>query len=488
MSFTTDPSTRGASRSGASGALASERSRKALFALLVGPLAGAEAIALRGEPPYDAAALVFVAFASGALMVPRTAHWERFLPLMGRVLPAGGVLGGLPLLVAIQAATGAPDITALELAEVSLIVALVSAVPEALLARRWMPPRPLRVAVIGPSRCAELLAAELSRSDIRSHLLVGVVASAPDQGHPPQAAAGLARLGSIAQLDALVEEHAIDLLVMADQDGRARILDEVVRSCLHLPVRLTQLSNFYEEMFGHVPLAEMSSAWFEYMLHPRYRGGGSVSKRVLDVTAGMLLALVSALPLLVLGLMIRRDGGPALFRQTRIGEGGRPFTLYKLRTMRQREHASAEWASSEDPRVTRIGHFLRRTHLDELPQALNVIRGDMSLIGPRPEQPEFVERLDAIVPFYARRHLIRPGLTGWAQVLCGYAGSDVGSSWKLCHDLYYLKHRSLVFDLVILAETARKLFADPHCNSEPSSTYFVLPAAPSRPLAAAEAA
>ncbi len=153
--------------------------------------------------------------------------------------------------------------------------------------------------------------------------------------------------------------------------------------------------------------------------------------------------------------------------------------------MRPRAERSAEWAASDDPRVTRIGRFLRRTHIDELPQALNVIRGDMSLIGPRPEQPEFVERLDAIVPFYARRHLIRPGLTGWAQVLCGYAGSDVGSGWKLCHDLYYLKHRSVVFDLVILAETVRKLFADPHCNSEPSSTYFVLPSAAAGPAAEA---
>ncbi|HEV2786170.1 MAG TPA: hypothetical protein VGV67_07280, partial [Solirubrobacteraceae bacterium] len=120
-----------------------------------------------------------MAFASGALLVPLGAHWERFLPLMGRLLPAAGVLGGLPLLVAIRVATGTPDITALELAAASLLVALVSAVPEALLGRRWMPTRPLRVAVIGASRCAELLAAELRRTGIDSHVLVGVVASAP---------------------------------------------------------------------------------------------------------------------------------------------------------------------------------------------------------------------------------------------------------------------------------------------------------------------
>src|SRR5918999_1029003 len=299
MSFATVPRTRGAIRSGPSRPLASERSRKALFPRLIGPLAGAEAVALAGGPPYEPAALVFVAFASGALMVPLGAHWERFLPLMGRLLPAAGVLGGLPILVAIQAATGRPDITALELAAASLLVALVSAIPEALLAHWWMPARPLRVAVIGAPRCAERLAAELRRTGVTSHVLVGVVASAPVRRTSRQGEAAVASLGSIEQLGTVVAEHEIDLLVMSDPDGRTRVLDEVVRSCLHLPVRLTQLSNFYEEMFGHVPIAEMSSAWFEYMLHPSYRGAGSLSKRVLDLTGGVLLALVSALPLLL---------------------------------------------------------------------------------------------------------------------------------------------------------------------------------------------
>ena len=141
-------------------------------------------------------------------------------------------------------------------------------------------------------------------------------------------------------------------------------------------------------------------------------------------------------------LLIRRDGGPALFAQVRIGEGGQRFRLHKLRTMRVGADASAQWACPDDPRITRIGAWLRRTHLDELPQLVNVLRGEMSLVGPRPEQPEFVDRLEQILPFYQRRHLMRPGITGWAQVRCGYAGSDVGSAWKLCHDLYYAKHRS----------------------------------------------
>jgi lipopolysaccharide/colanic/teichoic acid biosynthesis glycosyltransferase len=181
------------------------------------------------------------------------------------------------------------------------------------------------------------------------------------------------------------------------------------------------------------------------------------------------------MPLLpVLVLLIRRDGGPALFAQVRIGEGGHRFRLHKLRTMRVGSDASAQWACPDDPRITRIGAWLRRTHLDELPQLVNVLRGEMSLVGPRPEQPEFVDRLEQILPFYQRRHLMRPGITGWAQVRCGYAGSDVGSAWKLCHDLYYAKHRSAGVDLLILGETLATLAFKREPVMRPENVAFVL--------------
>ena len=158
------------------------------------------------------------------------------------------------------------------------------------------------------------------------------------------------------------------------------------------------------------------------------------------------------------------EGGPILFRQVRIGRARQQFTLYKLRTMTaDSDHApTAAWTRSDDPRVTRVGRVLRRTHLDELPQLLNVLTGDMSLVGPRPEQAQFVTRLEQRLQFYSRRHFVKPGLTGWAQVRCGYAGSEHGSAWKLCHDLYYLRHRSLTLDLLILAETCRSLFVSSH--------------------------
>lgn len=149
-----------------------------------------------------------------------------------------------------------------------------------------------------------------------------------------------------------------------------------------------------------------------------------------------------------------------------------PFTMYKLRTMSIQAGGEVAWSSSEDARVTNVGRVLRRTHLDELPQLLNVLRGEMSMVGPRPEQPLLVEQLEATIEFYRRRHQIRPGLTGWAQVLCWYAGSEAGTTWKLCHDLYYLKHRSLALDLKILLRTVLAVRAD-HQWRESRSTPFV---------------
>ena len=199
----------------------------------------------------------------------------------------------------------------------------------------------------------------------------------------------------------------------------------------------------------------MNAVWFQYLVDPSYRVPHRLVKRAIDLLGALALGTL-ALPLCALFvLLVRRDGGPGIFRQARIGEAGQQFTLYKLRTMHPSSGQAAQWASINDPRVTPIGSVLRRTHLDELPQLLNVLRGEMSLVGPRPEQPAVVERLERDVPFYQRRHLIRPGISGWAQIRCGYARSDSGSAWKHCHDLYYLKNRSVGLDLLILAVTAR---------------------------------
>jgi lipopolysaccharide/colanic/teichoic acid biosynthesis glycosyltransferase len=146
------------------------------------------------------------------------------------------------------------------------------------------------------------------------------------------------------------------------------------------------------------------------------------------------------------------DRGPIFFRQRRVGEEGREFHMLKFRTMRV-DADDLRGTHPEEALITRVGRILRKTHLNETPQLLQVLKGEMTLVGPRPEPPELVEALGASVPYYERRALVKPGLTGWAQVRCGYAGSRSGSAWKMCHDLYYIKHRSAGFDLMVLVET-----------------------------------
>jgi len=238
--------------------------------------------------------------------------------------------------------------------------------------------------------------------------------------------------------------------------SRRAVCEQLAASCLDHRVRLVEYPEFCEEALGHVPMSEIDATWFAYFLHPSYAPVSRLVTRATDIGLGALMAAVAAPLVGVLALLVRRDGGPAFFAQERIGQHGRPFRLIKLRTMRV--GASAEWAEGpSDPRVTPLGRVLRRTHLDELPELVNVLRGEMSLVGPRPEQSVHVARLERAVPFYDRRHLIKPGLTGWAALRCGYGGSDAGSAWKLCHDMCYVKHRSVGFDLLILAETAAEL-------------------------------
>jgi lipopolysaccharide/colanic/teichoic acid biosynthesis glycosyltransferase len=238
----------------------------------------------------------------------------------------------------------------------------------------------------------------------------------------------------------------------------------IADACLDLPVRMIEASQLYEELLGHVPLGTIDSAWFRYMMHPRFRPTAPLWKRVSDLAIA-LPAVILALPLLAaLAIAIKlSDSGPVLYRQRRVGEGGREFHVLKIRTMvPDAEAAGPRWCEPGDERVTRLGRVLRRTHIDELPQLWNVLRGEMTLVGPRPERPEIVTELERRFPHYTRRHLVKPGITGWAQLRCGYAGSELGTAWKLCHDLFYVKRRSVLADWLIIVETLFEAGRDAH--------------------------
>ena len=166
-------------------------------------------------------------------------------------------------------------------------------------------------------------------------------------------------------------------------------------------------------------------------------------------------------PLLVFAIVLVKttSAGPAIYSQTRLGRGRRPFTIYKLRSMYNdcERLSGPKWSSGNDPRVTPVGRFLRRSHLDELPQVLNILKGDLAMVGPRPEQPQYVDELRDKLPFYDVRHLVRPGLTGWAQVKYGYAGDERDAIEKLQYEFYYLRHQSLGLDLRIMGRTLRSV-------------------------------
>lgn len=235
-----------------------------------------------------------------------------------------------------------------------------------------------------------------------------------------------------------------------------------VASALNLDgARIRDLVSYYESEFKKVPLAELSPTWFLFDIagiHRRiaYRG----LRRTFELLLSGLLLLVSLPVLVIAAAAIRATSAePLLYRQRRIGRGGVPFTLIKLRTMTAAGAGEAAWAGAETLRITPVGRFLRRFRLDELPQLWNVIRGDLALVGPRPEQVPIVERLDRELPHYNARHCIRPGLTGWAQVNLGYAGSAEGTVAKLQRDLYYVKHSSLRLDGLILWLTVKTVIS-----------------------------
>jgi exopolysaccharide biosynthesis polyprenyl glycosylphosphotransferase len=225
-------------------------------------------------------------------------------------------------------------------------------------------------------------------------------------------------------------------------------------------VRVFDLVQFSETIWKRIPLTALEDRFFILsdgfsLLHQPFR---LRLKRWFDVALALALLIFAAPLVLVAAIAIRLESpGPVLFRQTRVGERGKHFTIFKLRSMRLDAEAdgTAQWSQKDDPRVLRSGRFLRASRIDELPQLVNVLQGDMSFIGPRPERPEFTSRLEEQIPFYNLRHLLKPGLTGWAQVLYPYGASVEDAKKKLEYDLYYIKNQSLWLDLAILIRTVR---------------------------------
>jgi sugar transferase (PEP-CTERM system associated) len=250
-------------------------------------------------------------------------------------------------------------------------------------------------------------------------------------------------------------------IVVAADDRRGLPYRQLL-DCRLAGIRVTDYLSFWERETGTVDLAALDPSWMIYS-DGFHRGRSSrIGKRVFDIAVSLFL-LVPALPVMLLvAAQLTLEGGEAvLYRQERVGLGGRRFMLLKFRSMRGDAEGGGQplWAAQDDARITPIGAVLRKLHLDELPQLFNVLRGDMSLIGPRPQRPYFVERLAAAIPFYSERHSVKPGLTGWAQIRFGYAASIEETRQKLAYDLYYVKNQSLFLDCLIFLRTLGLLAA-----------------------------
>lgn len=272
-----------------------------------------------------------------------------------------------------------------------------------------------------------------------------------------QPAVALPVLGDRHALPRLIAQHQVTTLILAithDVDGD---LLQVLLDCLELGVEIIPMPVLYEQLTGRVPVEHVGENWYVAMpIH--HRGTGTVwplVKRGMDIVLASigLVGLGLALPFIALAIVLDSPG-PIFYTQERVGKHGRRFRVYKFRSMvPNAEAGKAVWASQNDQRVTRVGRFLRRTHVDEFPQFLNILRGEMSAVGPRPERPEFVEELAREIPFYRVRHAVRPGMAGWGLVKQGYGASKEDALLKLQYDLYYIKHQSLWLDLVILLRT-----------------------------------
>jgi sugar transferase (PEP-CTERM system associated) len=315
-----------------------------------------------------------------------------------------------------------------------------------------------RLLLVGTSAGAVALARELF--DRRHELgvsIVGFVDPDPARVGAPVLNPGV--IGSVADIPAIVQAHGVDRVVVSLADARGKLpMDQLLGMKLERGVAFDHLASVYEEYTGKIALENLRPSWLIFSEGFRKSWAVDAGKRVVDAgLAGLGLAISAPLMLLVALAVKLSSPGPVLYHQRRVGAQGREFTVHKFRSMRAdaEKESGAVWAMSNDTRVTVIGGFLRRTRLDEIPQLWNVLKGQMSLVGPRPERPEFVADLTRTIPFYGFRHSVRPGLTGWAQVRYTYGASVEDALEKLQYDLFYIKHHTLAFDLYILFETVK---------------------------------
>jgi sugar transferase (PEP-CTERM system associated) len=317
-----------------------------------------------------------------------------------------------------------------------------------------------RVLIIGIQEIGKLVAEELLKQKKLGMKVVGFVGPDPgtmtlSYGNPVRVSLPIFQPGSFM---ALHQEHNIDRILLA---GNEPCKEEFAHELLLLRTRglpVEDCHSFYERLVSKIAVAGLTPEWF--MRSEGFRRDRVVilAKRFVDMLAATVALVLTAPITLITALAIKLDSrGPVLYRQERVGQKDKIFTMYKFRSMSENaeDKGCPVWATEKDPRVTRVGKILRKLRIDEIPQVFNVLRGEMSFVGPRPERPYFVNSLARKIPYYDLRHSVKPGITGWAQICYQYSDSEHGAMEKLQYDLYYIKHMSILFDLQIIVETLK---------------------------------
>ncbi len=264
----------------------------------------------------------------------------------------------------------------------------------------------------------------------------------------------------IDELKEIIENNNVDTIVFSFNIYESKELCQQIFSNLPLELNFVSFNRFYETITGKIPLNTIDELWFLENISQAKRRTYELAKRSFDVFFSIFGLVLTGIIFPFVALAVKIDSkGPILYSQKRVGLKEKEFNFYKFRTMiTDAEEQGPQWASKDDPRITRVGKFLRITHLDEFPQFWNILKGELSFVGPRPERPEFVEKLKKEIPYYDIRHLIKPGFTGWAQIKYQYGASVKEAEEKLSFDLFYIKNRSFFFDLAILFKTIQLVF------------------------------
>ena len=316
-----------------------------------------------------------------------------------------------------------------------------------------------RILVVGTGETARKVTRQILDQRDFSYNVIGFIDDDPSRIGERIVNPGI--IGTPADIGRLIAEYKIDRIIVGLPDRRGKLpVDELLSAKLR-GVRVEDATTTYERVTGKILIDDLRPSWLIFSDGFHVSRLSRWIKRAIDLLLAVVLAVCAAPFIVLTAIAVALESGfPILYCQERVGESGRTFTLFKFRSMRRNaEQGRPVWARDGDERVTRIGRFIRTTRLDELPQIWNILRGDMSFVGPRPERPFFVAELAKAIPFYMQRHAVKPGLTGWAQVKYRYGSSIEDAMEKLRYDLYYIKHLSVFFDLTIVFDTVKVILS-----------------------------